>query len=59
MDFNLTELLGGLGMFILGMSMLSGGLRMAAGPALENILTGATNTPMRAVSAGALVTALV
>ena len=59
MEFKWTELLGGLGLFMLGMSMLSNGLKLAAGPSLERILANATNTRARGLAAGALVTALV
>lgn len=59
MDFKLTELFGGLGLFLLGMTMLSNGLKLGAGPALERILSSATDTRLKGLAAGALVTALV
>lgn len=52
-------LAGGLGLFLLGMSMMTDGLRLAAGPALERILAGATRTRWHALGSGMLVTALV
>lgn len=53
------ELIGGLGMFMLGMSMLSNGLKLAAGASLERILANATSTRLKGLGAGALVTAIV
>ncbi|MCV0437891.1 MAG: Na/Pi symporter [Hydrogenophaga sp.] len=50
---------GGLGLFLLGMGLMTDGLRLAAGPALHRILAGATRTRMQALGAGALVTTLV
>ena len=52
-------LAGGLGMFLLGMSMMTEGLKVAAGPALERILANATRTRWHALGSGALVTAIV
>lgn len=54
-----TSLAGGLGLFLLGMSMMTDGLKLAAGPALENILAGATRTRLHALGSGVMVTALV
>jgi phosphate:Na+ symporter len=53
------ELLGGLGLFLIGMSLMTGGLKLAAGPALHRILVGATRTRAHALGSGILVTALV
>ena len=50
---------GGLGLFLLGMTMMTDGLRLAAGPALERILAGATRTRWHALGSGVLVTSLV
>lgn len=50
---------GGLGLFLLGMSMMTDGLKLAAGPALTHILAAATRTRWHALGAGMLVTALV
>jgi len=54
-----TALLGGLGLFLLGMNMLSEGLKLAAGKALEVILKQATRTRWRGLVSGAFTTALV
>ncbi len=59
MTFEFTTLLGGLGLFLLGMTMLSDGLKLAAGPALETILSKATKTRWRGLTSGALTTAMV
>jgi len=37
----LTHLVGGVGLFLLGMTMMTDGLKLAAGPALERILASA------------------
>ena len=50
---------GGLGLFLLGMGLMTDGLKLAAGPALHRILTGATRTRAHALGSGVLVTALV
>lgn len=55
----LSSLAGGLGLFLLGMTMMTDGLKLAAGPALERILAGATRTRWHALGSGMLVTALV
>ncbi|HSQ71427.1 MAG TPA: Na/Pi symporter, partial [Rubrivivax sp.] len=52
-------LAGGLGLFLLGMSMMTDGLKLAAGPALHRILAGATRTRWHALGSGVLVTAMV
>jgi len=52
-------LAGGLGLFLLGMGMMTDGLKLAAGPALHRILSGATRTRWHALGSGAMVTALV
>lgn len=52
-------LLGGLGLFLLGMGMMTDGLKMAAGPALQRILLAATRTRWHALGSGMLVTAVV
>lgn len=55
----LAVLAGGLGLFLLGMAMMTEGLKLAAGPALERILAAATRTRWQALGSGVLVTALV
>ncbi len=52
-------LLGGIGLFLLGMSLMTDGLKLAAGPALGSILTYSTKTRIRGLASGALLTALV
>ena len=52
-------LLGGLGLFLLGMGMMTDGLKLAAGRALQRILAGATRTRWHALGSGMLVTAIV
>jgi phosphate:Na+ symporter len=56
---SLIEALGGLGMFLLGMAVMTDGLRGAAGPSLRLMLARAARTPARGVAWGALVTLLV
>ncbi len=53
------ELLGGIGLVLLGMSMLTDGLKLAAGDGLRAILRGWTRTPARGLISGALLTSLV
>ncbi len=52
-------LLGGAGLFLLGMYMLTEGLKLAAGRALAGMLEHWTSTPVRGLGAGILITALV
>ena len=42
-------LLGGLGLFLLGMGMMTDGLKLAAGGALQRILSAATRTRWHAL----------
>jgi len=55
----LGGLLGGIGLFLLGMGLMTDGLKLAAGPALERILAHSTKTRLRGLASGVLVTALV
>lgn len=55
----LGGLLGGIGLFLLGMHMLTEGLKLAAGKALEGLLERSTSTRLRGLAAGVLITALV
>ncbi|MBP6614013.1 MAG: Na/Pi symporter, partial [Aquabacterium sp.] len=55
----LVNLLGGIGLFLLGMTMLTDGLKLAAGGALERILAAWTRTRLYGLLTGILVTALV
>jgi phosphate:Na+ symporter len=51
--------LGGVGLFLLGMRLMTDGLRLAAGRGLRRILERWTATPARALGSGVLITALV
>ena len=51
-------LLGGVGLFLVGMTMLTDGLKMAAGRALERILAAWTRTRLHGLITGVLLTAL-
>ena len=53
------ELAGGVGLFLLGMGLMTDGLKLAAGPALERTLARSTKTRLRGLASGALVTILV
>jgi phosphate:Na+ symporter len=55
----LGTIAGGLGLFLLGMGLMTEGLKLAAGPALHRILAGATRTKAHALGSGLLITALV
>lgn len=50
---------GGIGLFLLGMRLMSEGLKLAAGGALRRILSGWTRTPLRGFFSGILITSLV
>jgi phosphate:Na+ symporter len=53
------KLLGGIGLFLLGMVLLTDGLKAFAGEALRRALVRFTGTPLKAFGSGALVTAMV
>ncbi|MBI3188235.1 MAG: Na/Pi cotransporter family protein [Gammaproteobacteria bacterium] len=55
----LGGLVGGIGLFLLGMGLMTDGLKLAAGPALARILAHSTKTRLRGLASGVLVTALV
>ena len=55
----LGMLLGGLGLFLLGMNLMTQGLRAVAGSALQRILAASTDTAWRGLWFGALTTTLV
>ena len=55
----LGGLAGGVGLFLLGMGLMTDGLKLAAGPALKRILANSTKTRLRGLASGVLVTALV
>jgi phosphate:Na+ symporter len=52
-------LLGGLGLFILAIGMMTDGLKMAAGSSLRTILSEWSNTPLRGIISGFTMTAIV
>ena len=56
---NTISLLGGLGFFLFGMSLLGEGLKRVAGSKLEIILEKLTSTTFRGVLLGSLVTAVI
>ncbi|MDR1612872.1 MAG: Na/Pi cotransporter family protein [Planctomycetota bacterium] len=55
----IVSLLGGVGLFLFGMRMMSDGLQLVAGDKLRSLLNLLTNNRVMAVGAGAVVTALV
>lgn len=56
---DLGALLGGIGLFLLGMWLMTDGLKLAAGGTLRAVLEHGTRTPMRALLAGTGLTATV
>jgi phosphate:Na+ symporter len=59
-DLNmLGSFAGGIGLFLLGMKLMTDGLKMAAGGALRHILSRWTSTPLRGFLSGVLITSLV
>ncbi|MCC5795641.1 MAG: Na/Pi cotransporter family protein [Chromatiales bacterium] len=55
----LVSFAGGIGLFLLGMRLMTDGLKVAAGPALRSLLTAATGSPLRGLGSGVLITTLV
>lgn len=55
----LASILGGIGLFLLGVWLMTEGLKLAAGPQLRLILGNWTNTGLRGLFAGFLITAIV
>lgn len=53
------ETLGGLGLFLLAMTMLTDGLKAMAGTGLRNMLKEGTHSNLRGASLGAMITAIV
>lgn len=51
--------LGGLGLFLLAIGMMTEGLKLAAGPALRRLLSHWSSTPLRGIFTGFLMTAVV
>jgi phosphate:Na+ symporter len=59
MTVMIFKLLGGIGLFLLGMVLLTDGLKAFAGDALRRALVRFTGTPFKAFGSGALVTLMV
>ena len=57
--FMILSLLGGLALFLYGMSAMSNGLEKVSGGKLERILEKMTSNPLTGVLCGALVTAVI
>lgn len=55
----LTTFVGGLGLFLLAVTLITNGLKLAAGDALRSILAKSTETRFRGVASGVLVTGIV
>lgn len=55
----IIEVLGGVGLFLLGMTVMTGGLKAMAGSALRGVLSKAAATPLSGAFWGAIVTLLV
>lgn len=55
----LASLAGGLGLFIVGMAMMTDGLKVAAGDALRTLLERWTRSALRGLAVGILITAIV
>lgn len=53
------DLVGGIGLFLLGMHLMTQGLRKAAGPSLKQILRTGTRSRLRGLVSGTLITAMV
>lgn len=54
-----TGLAGGVGLFLLGMQLMTDGLKLSAGKSLRTILKKSTKTPLRGILSGALITSMV
>ncbi|HEY9050609.1 MAG TPA: Na/Pi cotransporter family protein [Gammaproteobacteria bacterium] len=52
-------LIGGLGLFLLAVNMITDGLRLAAGNALRELLGKWTHTPLKGIASGVAITAIV
>ncbi|WP_286239807.1 Na/Pi cotransporter family protein [Neptuniibacter halophilus] len=53
------DLAGGIGLFLLGMHLMTNGMKQAAGQGLKRTLQTATSSPLKGLLAGILITALV
>ena len=59
MLLKILTLLGSLGMFLYGMSLMSGGLQKLAGAKLRSFMSKATSSPFKCILSGIIITALV
>jgi phosphate:Na+ symporter len=59
MENMINSLLGGMGLFLLGMHLMTEGLKLAAGNSLRAILSRSTRTRLKGIASGALITAIV
>jgi phosphate:Na+ symporter len=57
--WQILNFIGGVGLFLLGMKLMTDGLKVAAGDALRHILTFATRSRLRGLASGALITGVV
>ena len=55
----LGMMIGGIGLFLLAVNMITDGLRLSAGKALRNILTRSTSSPKRGIASGVFITGIV
>jgi len=55
----LASLFGGIALFLLGMELLGDGMKRAAGPRVQAVLSGATGNRVKAASVGALASTLI
>ncbi len=56
---SIIEVFGGLGLFLLGMNVMSDGLKRTAGDRLKNFLDKITNNPIKGLLVGTLITAII
>ena len=59
MFLTIATILGGLGIFLLGVTLMTEGLKLAAGEGLKDALARSTRTPLRGLAFGFVVTSLV
>lgn len=59
MTIAIIEALGGVGLFLVGMAILTGGLRALAGDRMRHALANYTSTPLSGVATGAVTTAVI
>lgn len=57
--YMLAHFIGGIGLFLLGMKLLTDGLKVAAGERLRSLLANYTATPAKGIFSGMLITAMV